>query len=106
MPTHRVAPRDTVTVGDEFEQQLGARLAAELVGAGVDDLDHALARREVLDAPGAGGERLAEDLGVVDEAPVGADDAVEAERSRSRPVMTDLLKPKPTSSYSVPTGMP
>ena len=27
-------------------------------------------------------------------------------RSRSRPVMTDLLKPKPTSSYSVPTGMP
>ena len=56
----------------------GQCLAAELVGAGLEDLEHALARREVLDAPGPRGERLADDRRVVDEAPVGADDAVEA----------------------------
>ena len=50
-----------LAVGDELEQQLGARLAAELVGSGIQDLLHALARRQVLDAPRAGRERLAED---------------------------------------------
>src|SRR6478736_3134608 len=58
---------------DERHEQLGARLAAELVGARLDDLDHALFAAEVLDAPRAGGERLSEDLGIGHQAPVGAD---------------------------------
>ena len=54
---------------DEVHEHLRAELAAELVDAGVQGLDHAVFEAEVLDAP----ERARQD------APVGADDAVEAE---------------------------
>ncbi len=73
------------TGAHQLHDELGARLAAELVGAGREDLLQPVDGREVLDAPGAGRERLAEDLGVGHEAPVGADDPVEAELVAQQP---------------------
>ena len=63
---------------DEVDQQSGQASPPNWSTPASSDLDHALARRQVLDAPRARRERLADDLGVVDQAPVGADDAVEA----------------------------
>ena len=47
----------------EVEQHVDALLAAELVGAGVEDALHPLVRVEVLDAPGAGRQHLVADVG-------------------------------------------
>ena len=66
-------------LGDEVEEDVDALLATELVGAGLEDQLHAAVRVEVLDAPCAGGEHLVADVVVVDELPVGDDDAVVAE---------------------------
>ena len=67
-----------VTGGHQVEDELGAGLATELVGAGIQHLLDALARREVFDAPGTCGEGLAEDEPVVDQPEVGAHQPVEA----------------------------
>lgn len=64
---------------DEFDDEFWALFAAELVGARVQGLSGPFGGGEVLDAPGSGDVGLAEDLGVGEQAPVGADDAGEAE---------------------------
>ncbi len=64
---------------DQLHDDLGALLAAELVAAGLQGAGRPLGRAQVLQAPGAGRVRLPEDRGVVEQAPVGAHDAVEAE---------------------------
>ena len=64
---------------DELDEQLRQRLAAELVAAGVEELQQPLLGGEVLDAPAPWPERVAAaEVVVGDEPPVGADDAVEA----------------------------
>ncbi len=63
----------------EVEEDVDALLTAELVRAGIEDPLHAAGRVEVLDPPGAGGEHLVADAVVVNELPVGDDDAVEAQ---------------------------
>ena len=63
---------------DETDEHVGAHLAAELVDAGVEGLQHSLLGGQVLDAPGARRPDRAGDGSVVQETPVGADDAVEA----------------------------
>jgi hypothetical protein len=65
--------------GHEVEEDVVALLPAELVAAGVQDLRHTLVRREVLGTPGARGMHGAEQLLIGDQAPVGADDALEPE---------------------------
>ena len=77
-------------LGHEVEQDLDALLAAELVGAGLEDQLHAAVRVEVLDAPGASGQHLVADVVVVDELPVGDDDAVVAELAAQQ-ARDDLL---------------
>ncbi|MFB7442212.1 hypothetical protein ACFC01_28475 [Streptomyces mirabilis] len=69
--------RDTARA-DQFHDHLGALLAAELVAARVQRLRRAFGDGQVLGAPGPRGERLAEHGRVGEQAPVGADDAVEA----------------------------
>ena len=69
-----------LAVAHELDEQVGACLAAELVGAGVQDLLHPLASgsgaRHPRRGPGTAARRCRR---VVDQPPVGADDAVEAE---------------------------
>ena len=72
-------------LSDRLQQQLGARLAAELVGTGVDDLDHAVQPAEVLGAPAPGRGRLAEHDSVGDQSPVGADHPVVAQPLPQQP---------------------
>ena len=85
----------------------GHALAAELVDAGVEDLLRPARGARGASTPQArAGKSSSPTIVVGQQPPVGADDAVEPVRSRSSPVMTLRLKPKPTSSYSVPTGMP
>ena len=73
---------------DEPDDDIGAVLAAELVDAGVEELDEPVLGAQVLDSPRLRRSQradLAEPTGlavvdlVVDQTPVGADDAVEAE---------------------------
>src|SRR5215207_8189566 len=66
-------------VSDEFLEQLDALLASELISAGVEDFDHALAGSEMFDSPRPGGQHLIADDVVVHQLPVGDDHAVEAE---------------------------
>ncbi|GJD03055.1 hypothetical protein ColKHC_11880 [Colletotrichum higginsianum] len=68
-----------VALLDELDDELDALLAAELVDAGVEDAGGALELRQALDPPRAGGHVLAADHRVRDQAPVGDDDALEAE---------------------------
>ena len=96
---------------DEVEQDVDALLAAELVGAGVQDELHPAVRVEVLDAPRARRQHLVADVVVVDELPVGDDDAVVAEllaqQARDDLLVVaeaDLLDFSP--SISSPIGMP
>ena len=97
------------TLGDEVEEDLDALLATELVGAGLEDELHPSGRVEVLDAPGPSGEDLVADVVVVDELPVGDDDAVVAELAQQ--TRDDLLVVAPTGSMGSPSttrsmGMP
>ena len=63
----------------ELDEQLRQRLAAELVAAGGDDLLEPILGAQLLDAPALGLEdRAVRHRSVGDEAPVGADHAVEA----------------------------
>ena len=64
---------------DEVEEHLDALLAAELVGARVQEELHPPVRVEVLDPPGASGQHLVADVVVVDQLPVRENDAVVAE---------------------------
>ena len=66
-------------VPDQAEEQLGAFLAAELVHAGVEDLQHPLGGGELFDAPGPCRQHLVAHDVVVDQFPVAEDHAVVAE---------------------------
>ncbi|MCY1230092.1 hypothetical protein D9M72_424890 [compost metagenome] len=66
-------------VPDQAKEQLGAFLAAELVHARVEDLQHPLGRGELFNAPGPRRQHLLANDVVVDQLPVAEDHAVVAE---------------------------
>jgi len=80
-PPHRHVQarlRDGAVV-DQPDEQLGAHLATELVDPCLKRHADPLGSREMLDAPGTRRQRRAEDVGIGDETPIGADDPREPE---------------------------
>ena len=91
---------------DELDDDLGARLAAELIDARLDRLERAFLPAQVLDAPRPGRPHDAVEHGIAEQAPVGADDAVEPVALPQEAGDHAAVEAEAHLLVPVPTGIP